>query len=674
MTMDGRNGVAAGEGGDSPTKGRGGRAGCGDAKRAGLLLLAAPSPAMAAREARGAVGPAVVLVLLVLLVLLVQVAVWWALVGGVGFGVGSEDGPTVIGTARVELNYTTYEGLKLSNGVNSFRGMRYAAAPLGDLRWRAPLDPVPSGIGTVEKATAFPPKCLGIGSAYPRDGESEDCLFVNVWAPTNATAESKLPVWVFIQGGGYVANTNAHWDGAEAVEKSGHSVVMVSFNYRVGLWGFLASERVRDDGVLNVGLLDQRMLLKWVKTHIASFGGDPDHVVIHGASAGAGSVAMHLVAYGGRNDNLFIGGMTESLFFPAQPFVHELEYQFDRAVSQTGCEGVVRDQQMACLRSKDVAVLQAANHPQPFPGRPDPPMPLFYWTPCVDGDFLRDLPYRLFEKGQFISVPIVLGTSNDEGSVFAPNAATPSDVARFLRNNYPLLTANDTADILTRYPQLPPVPARKPWFPTASKAYGEATFICPTNNLLSSYSASLPRTKSNATAAGTSLSPSLPSTRTREVRSTTEGEATGAAAADAVPVYSYRYNVRDEATVARGLGVPHLSDAPAIFGPGNVPGQEAASYATYNAAVVPVVMGYWLSFVRALDPNAFRAPGSPRWEPVWQLREEGGGGDAGPMMMRARMRRLLVETEGARMETVDAAERERCAFWRELGSGRMRQR
>ncbi|AEO54340.1 hypothetical protein MYCTH_2296814 [Thermothelomyces thermophilus ATCC 42464] len=550
--------------------------------------------------------------------------------------------------------------------------MRYAAAPIGDLRWRAPLDPIPSDTGTVEKAAAFPPRCLGIGSAYPTDDESEDCLFVNVWAPTNATVKSKLPVWVFIQGGGYVANTNAYWDGAEAVEKSGHNVVMVSFNYRVGLWGFLASERVRDDGVLNVGLLDQRMLLKWVKTHIASFGGDPDHVVIHGASAGAGSVAMHLIAYGGRNDNLFIGGMTESLFFPAQPFVHELEYQFDRVVSQTGCDGVAPDRQMACLRSKDVAVLQAANYAQPFPGRPDPPMPLFYWTPCVDGDLLRDLPYRLFEKGQFISVPVVFGTSNDEGSVFVPDADTPSDVAHFLRNNYPLLTANDTTDILTHYPQLPPVPAHKPWFPTASKAYGEATFICPTNNLLSSYPIRPPQVKSNTTAAKTfpfpsssSSSPSspspssFPSKRTKKKKSRTEAEAAGAAAA----LYTYRYNVRDEATVARGLGVPHLSDAPAIFGPGNVPGQEAASYETYNAAVVPLVMGYWLSFVRTLDPNVFRAPGSPRWEPVWQE-----GGDAGVM------RRLLIETEGARMETVDAAERGRCGFWKELGSGRMRQK
>lgn len=122
--------------------------------------------------------------------------------------------------------------------------------------------------------------------------------------------------------------------------------------------------------------------------------------------------------------------------------------------------------------------------------------------------------------------------------------------------------------------------------------------------------------------------------------------------------------MRDKATVARGLGVPHLSDAPAIFGPGHVPGQEAASYETYNAPVVPLVMGYWLSFVRTLDPNVFRAPGSPRWEPVWQE----GDDDAGVM------KRLLVETEGARMEEVDAAERGRCAFWKELGLERMRQK
>ncbi|EAQ90906.1 hypothetical protein CHGG_02841 [Chaetomium globosum CBS 148.51] len=317
--------------------------------------------------------------------------------------------PTVVGTARANLNYTTYEGLRLSNGVNSFRGMRYAAPPLGNLRWKAPVEPAPVPTGTVEKAMAYGPICLGNGVTYPAHGQSEDCLFVNVWAPTNATEKSKLPVI-------RATTPNANWDGNEVVQRSDHNIVMVNFNYRVGLWGFLASERVREDGDLNAGLLDQRMLMAWVKRHIASFGGDPDHVVIHGASAGAGSVATHLVAYGGRNDNLFVGAMSQANFFPAQPFVEELEYQFDRVVRQTGCGQLHPSQQMACLRGKDVAVLQAANYAQPFPGRPDPPVPLFYWTPCVDGDLLRDLPYRLFEKGHFIDVPVMFGTSTNGAS------------------------------------------------------------------------------------------------------------------------------------------------------------------------------------------------------------------------------------------------------------------
>ena len=97
----------------------------------------------------------------------------------------------------------------------------------------------------------------------------EDCLFVNVWGPTNATADRKLPVLVFIQGGGYQADANANWNGTKLVETSGNNLVFVNFNYRVGLFGFLGGEEVRKDGDLNAGLLDQRFLLKWVQTHIS---------------------------------------------------------------------------------------------------------------------------------------------------------------------------------------------------------------------------------------------------------------------------------------------------------------------------------------------------------------------------------------------------------------------
>lgn len=141
------------------------------------------------------------------------------------------------------------------------------------------------------------------------------------------------------------------------------------------------------------------------------FGGDPDHVVIHGASAGAGSVALHMTAYGGRDDGLFVGGVAESVFFPAQPYLSELEWQFDRLSQQVGCNETADE--MACLRGLDTATLQASNVASPFPGRTAPPMPLFYWTPCIDGDILEDLPYTMLEKGRFIKVPILYGHDTD---------------------------------------------------------------------------------------------------------------------------------------------------------------------------------------------------------------------------------------------------------------------
>lgn len=264
------------------------------------------------------------------------------------------------------------------------------------------------------------------------------------------------------------------------VERSGGNIVFVNFNYRVGLWGFLASERMRtrtythdndidssgddDDssnsdgdssngsnaGDLNVGLHDQRAVMRWVRRHAAQFGGDPDRVVIHGASAGAGSVALHLLISYTPNTNttndinvdddfnddddgvdveeeeeeeekLFVGGIGESVFFPAQPFVADLEWQFDRVLAQTGCDDNDNDNDndpMACLRGKDTATLQqAANIPSAFPGRPSSSssssLPLFYWTPCVDGELLRDLPYKLFERGEFVDVPVIMGTTTD---------------------------------------------------------------------------------------------------------------------------------------------------------------------------------------------------------------------------------------------------------------------
>ena len=113
---------------------------------------------------------------------------------------------------------------------------------------------------------------------------------------------------------------------------------------------------------------------------------------------------MQLIAYGGRNDNLFHGAIGESVFFPTQPKVSELEFQFTDYATAAGCTS---GDQLACLRSKDSATLQNANVAFPYPGRPG--TPLFSYSPCIDGDYIRDYPYKLFEQGKFIKVPIIFG-------------------------------------------------------------------------------------------------------------------------------------------------------------------------------------------------------------------------------------------------------------------------
>ncbi|KAI8962706.1 alpha/beta-hydrolase [Daldinia sp. FL1419] len=552
--------------------------------------------------------------------------------------------PSDPAAARVNLGYAQYQGSLVGSdgGVAQYLGMRYAAPPTGDRRWRAPVEPEVDDSGD-QAADAFGPICLGISVPYPNGGaQDEDCLYVNVWAPANATLDSELPVWLFIQGGGYTVNSNANWNGTAVVERSGHNIILVNFNYRVGLWGFLASDRVRAGGAgdLNVGLRDQRAVMRWIKRYITQFGGDPEHVVIHGASAGAGSVALHLLisyAEGGKtqpgnstgtgssnsSENLFVGAVGESPFFPAQPTVADLEWQFDLVLSQTGCAN--EQDPMSCLRSKDTTTLQQlANIPSAFPNRPGPPdpLPLFYWTPCIDGSLLPDSPSVLFSQGSFVDVPIVMGTTSNEGTVFTPTGlSSPEEMTIFLRNNYPHLSDSQSSNFSSEYPQEAAVPLHGTYFPSAAAAYGEATFICPTNNILSAY------------------------TRRRD---------------NSLRAWSYRYDVYDQINAAEGVGVPHIWESWAVFGPDSQqgPGGGPASYYDQAAPVVPWVMDYWISFVRTLDPSTLRTPGAPVWA-LWDA--EGNGTTSGE--------RLLMQIGNFSMETVPDDQWERCDFWKGLATG-----
>ena len=164
-----------------------------------------------------------------------------------------------------------------NGAVEAFLGIPYAAPPLGDRRW-SPPQPVETW-KDVREAKAFGAYCAAAKSTNGPRSEAEDCLFINVWRPSDVFADARLPVYVFIHGGGFINGSSNQADMSEIVEKTG--VVGVSFNYRLGALGFFAHPDVAKDSG-DFGLMDQQAALRWVHDNITAFGGDPTRVTIGG--------------------------------------------------------------------------------------------------------------------------------------------------------------------------------------------------------------------------------------------------------------------------------------------------------------------------------------------------------------------------------------------------------
>jgi carboxylesterase type B len=383
----------------------------------------------------------------------------------------------------IDLGYARYRGKNIGNGVMRWAGMRYARSTsrVDGLRFTAPQDPLEES--GVADATTFGPLCIGSGTELQAEfgaDHSEDCLYINVFSPGRATNTSDMPVYVFIQGGGFSVNGNANYNGADLIDAADNNMVVVNFNYRVGPYGFLAGKELAANKSMsmNNGLKDQRQALKWVKKHIQQFGGNPAHVTVGGASAGGGSVVLQLTAYGGRNDDLFHAAAAESPAFPPLRDVPNSQWQFDTLLNQTGCAD------LACMASLDAVSFQSAVRilKKPFPGATNPP--IYFWNPTLDHDFIQDFTYNELKAGHFVKVPTIFGDTTNEGIIFTPsNIKTMPGAASFVADQFPGIKWSE----IQKAWNAPNSQSDPKWRQVASDVYGHIRYNCPTLNISSAY-------------------------------------------------------------------------------------------------------------------------------------------------------------------------------------------
>jgi para-nitrobenzyl esterase len=326
--------------------------------------------------------------------------------------------------------------------VRIFRGIPYAAPPVGDLRWKAP-QPVTGWTG-LRKAVEFGARCMQ-GRIYDdmvfRDkGPSEDCLYLNVWTPASS-ADARLPVMVWIHGGGFAAGSGSEprQDGENLARKG---VVVVNLNYRLGIFGFFShAELAKESGHNasgNYGLLDQVAALEWVRKNIGAFGGDPEKVTIFGESAGSFSVSALMASPLSRN--LFQRAIGESGAFFGKTLVAKSLSESEKADAKFAQTTLGTDSLKALREKSADDLLQAALKEN-----------VVRFAPDIDGYFLPEPAASIYASGKQAHVPLLAGWNADEGSyhaIFEDQKPTAQNFEAWAHKHH----ANNAAELLRLYP------------------------------------------------------------------------------------------------------------------------------------------------------------------------------------------------------------------------------
>jgi len=319
----------------------------------------------------------------------------------------------------------------VEDGVAVYKGIPFAAPPVGDLRWRAPQPPAPwKGVKETNK---FAPACMQVPAVLPAFGInpvplSEDCLYLNVWTPAKSPKD-RLPVMVWIYGGGFTSGATRYplYDGTNLAKKG---VVVVSVAYRVGVFGFFAhpeltAEQRGHSG--DYGLLDQIAGLEWVHSNIGRFGGNPRRVTIFGESAGGISVSM--LAASPLAKGLFQGAISESggNFAPARADGGGGENMISLATAEHDGAALLSKMSVSSIadaRKIPAEVIMKSQVPGVGGAWPD-----------FDGYVLPEDQYLLYKAGRYNDTPVLIGTNADEGALFVP-AATIAGFQQMVRSGY----------------------------------------------------------------------------------------------------------------------------------------------------------------------------------------------------------------------------------------------